>query len=115
MSDGADALSKDTGTAAPSLGRTSVCSSVRSDTYTHEQHHRALAQQKARRSIETASNATDNVPGGTCGTMPHHAVLSHRAEELIELVRGCSMCQQTAPAAHGTRTAIVMSVASVLV
>jgi hypothetical protein len=88
MADRVEALSKDAGPAGPPLGRTSVCSSVHSDTYTHEQHHRGLAQMKARRSVEMPNGATDSAPGSTCGTLPHHAVLSHRAEELIELVSG---------------------------
>jgi hypothetical protein len=41
---------------------------------------------KARRSVEMAGGATESAPSSTCGTLPHHAVLSHRAEELIELV-----------------------------
>jgi hypothetical protein len=88
MADRVDALAKGAEPPAPPLGRPSVCSSVHSDTYTHEQHHRGLAHMRARRSVEMAGGATDSAPGSTCGTLPHHAVLSHRAEELIELVSG---------------------------
>jgi hypothetical protein len=55
--------------------RRSLESTQSADTYTQEQHARGLAQQRHRHS-------TDVPPEHQL----HQAVLSHRAEELIELV-----------------------------